>query len=167
LNKLQVNMQHQAQTNWCWAAVSSSVSAFFAGPLGPSGQPWQQCEIVNSALGETSCCQAGNTNQCNQDGYLDQALTIVSHLAAAIIAAPLSFAQIQQEIDAGHPIGVRIGWYGDGGHFVMISGYDDTGGAEIVDVDDPWYGPSSYQIAAFTSGYQSGNGQWTHTYPIA
>jgi hypothetical protein len=104
---------------------------------------------------------------CNQDWYLEQGLTCVSHLAGAVTAGPLQYPNIKNEIDNNHPVGVRIGWYGDDGHFVCLTGYDDSSGTQFVNVDDPYYGPSTYEYNAFCTAYQSGSGGWTHTYPIA
>jgi len=65
----------QQQTQWCWAAVSNSVSHYY-----DAGSPWTQCAIVNAELGQTTCCTAGNTASCNQAWYLDLALTRVGRL---------------------------------------------------------------------------------------
>lgn len=159
-------MQSQQQTNWCWAAVSVSVANYFNTP-GPQGGSWQQCDVANAEFGQTTCCQDGSTSLCNRDWYLDRALTRVNHLAGPPQTGPGLYSYIQQEIDANRPVPVRIGWYGDGGHFLALSGYDDTNGNQIVDVEDPWYGPSTYDYNAFCTAYQSGAGAWTHTYPVA
>jgi Papain-like cysteine protease AvrRpt2 len=165
--KLPFIMQTQLQTNWCWAAVSASISSFFGGPAGASGGPWQQCEVANCALTQTACCMNGASPACNQDWYLEEGLTCVSHLAGPVSSGPSPYANIKNEIDNDRPVGVRIGWYGDGGHFVCVTGYDDSTGTQFVNVDDPWYGPSTYEYTAFGTAYQSGAGGWTHTYPIA
>jgi hypothetical protein len=166
--KLGFVMQQQNQTNWCWAAVSASVSNFFGGPASPSGGPWQQCDVANCALGQTNCCQAQNAGgaACNKDWYLEQGLACVSHLASPPVSGPSPYSFVQQEITSNHPVGVRIGWYGGGGHFVALSGYDDSTGTQFVDVEDPWYGPSTYDYNSFSTAYQSGAGGWTDTYPI-
>jgi hypothetical protein len=165
--KLAFNMQTQQQTNWCWAAVSASISSYFGNPAGPSGGPWQQCEVANCALNQVSCCANGNTPLCNVDWYLDQGLTCVKHLAGPVVPGPSPYSYVQQEINSNHPVGVRIGWYGDGGHFVALSGWDDSSGTQFVNVEDPWYGPSTYDYNTFSTAYQSGAGGWTHTYPVA
>jgi hypothetical protein len=151
-------MQHQLQTNWCWSAVSTSVSRFYN-----PASPWTQCSLANTELGETACCADGSTDACNRDWYLDRALSRVGNLQSwSGAAAPLS--EIEHEVNAGRPLGVRIGWEGGGGHFVVLAGYDDPGtGPGFLRVEDPWYGQSRMAYSAFRNTYQ-GTGSWTHTY---
>ena len=164
--RLGFSMQLQQQTEWCWAAVAASIAAYF-NSSGPSGGPWRQCEVANTVRKQTTCCQNGSSANCNHDDYLDSALTAVKHLAGPVNPSTISYADISQEVDNNRPVAVRIGWYGDGGHFVVLGGYDDSGGAQIVDVEDPRYGPSTYDYTQFCTAYQSGTGKWTDTYPIA
>ena len=44
-------IEPQLQTNWCWAAVSKSVSWFY-----DQSSPWTQCRVANAALPRTDCC---------------------------------------------------------------------------------------------------------------
>jgi hypothetical protein len=60
----------------------------------------------------------------------------------------------------GRPLGVRIGWAGGGGHFVVLDGWI---GPASVDIQDPWYGHSVYNYSVFTTRYQ-GTGAWTDSY---
>lgn len=167
LAQLEFVMQRQCQTQWCWAAVASSVCGFFGSPNGPSGTPWKQCEIVNRAHALGVCCQEGASPECNRDGMLDQALEIVSHLAGPATGKAEDIEYIAREIDSGRPVGVRIQWRQGDGHFVVITGYSMTGGVPLVHVDDPWYDPGTYPLEVFLSAYQSGRGYWNDTYPIA
>lgn len=162
--KINFVMQHQIQGEWCWAAVSVSVGGYYGTP-GPSGGFWQQCEMANAELGQSTCCANGSTTACNQPWYLDLALTRIGHLAALAGAGPSSYIYVQTEVNATRPVGVRIGWAGGGGHFVIVSGFDDDTGTEFIDVEDPWYGPSTADYTSFCTRYQ-GFGTWTHTYPI-
>jgi hypothetical protein len=70
---------------------------------------------------------------------------------------------VRDEIDAGRPVGTRIGWSGGGGHFMAIYGYSLVEGVEYFDIDDPIYGKSHLTVADFSSNYQ-GSGSWTHAY---
>jgi hypothetical protein len=152
------DMQHQLQTNWCWSAVSTSVSRFYN-----AASAWSQCSLANAELGETACCADGSTAACNRDWYLDRGLSRVGNLQSwAGAAVPLS--EVEHEVNAGRPLGVRIGWQGGGGHFVVLAGYDDPGtGPGFLRVEDPWYGRSRMAYSAFRNAYQ-GTGSWTHTY---
>jgi hypothetical protein len=150
---LPFTVQHQLQSQWCWAAVTSSVANYYKNPA------WTQCRIVNDRLGQTVCCGQGSSAACNRPWYLDQALSRVGDLEN-YIASPLSLAQIRTEIDAGRPVGVRIGWRNGGGHFVAIGGYS---GQNIVDVHDPYWGYSSVDYMTFRTNYR-GLGMWTHSY---
>ena len=40
-----LTVEQQQQTQWCWAAVSNSVSHFY-----DAGSAWSQCTIVNAEL---------------------------------------------------------------------------------------------------------------------
>jgi len=72
-------------------------------------------------------------------------------------------ARCLDEIDAGRPVGARIGWNNGGGHFMVIYGYSLVVGTEWFDIDDPIYGKRHLTVADFSSNYQ-GSGSWTHTY---
>lgn len=154
---LSFNMQHQTQSNWCWAATSTSVSHYYF-----FRSTWTQCKVAGAELGRTDCCNATVPSACNVPWFLDRALTRTSNLDH-MVSSTVNFSQIEAEVNAGRVIGARIGWSGGGGHFVCIYGFSRVGRAEYVDIDDPIYGKSHITLATFTSSYQ-GNGSWTHTY---
>ena len=154
--ELPFNMQHQQQSNWCWSAVSTSVSLFYN-----SGSGWTQCTLANQALGQSSCCNNGGSSACNQAWYLDRALTITgNYVSSAASTEPMSV--IQAQINAGKPLGCRIQWRPNGGHFVIINGYDTV--ANTVDVRDPWYGSTeNLPYNTFATNYQNA-GYWNWSY---
>ena len=155
--RLAFTMQHQQQTQWCWAAVSTSVSLYYD----PSST-WTQCTVVNAELGQTTCCQNGGSAACNQPWFLDDALTRTGNLDA-FSGGTTSFAGVRTQIDGGRPLGTRIGWSGGGGHFAVIEGYKPGPGDQRVAIDDPWYGASDLTYNTFATSYQ-GTGSWTHSY---
>jgi hypothetical protein len=67
--QLSFQVQQQLESEWCWAAVSTSVAHYYA----PSSSV-TQCLVVNQQLKRTDCCSNPSSNPCNQPGYLDQAL---------------------------------------------------------------------------------------------
>ena len=153
---LTFTMQHQKENEWCWAAVSTSVSLFFN-----AGSGWTQCSVANKTLGQTTCCTTPSGPNCNKPWFLNLGLTTTSNYASSASSAqPMS--AIQTEVNSGKPIGCRIQWRPKGGHFVILSGYDNA--AQTVDVRDPWYGPTNgLSLKTFTNNYQ-GAGYWNWTY---
>ncbi|HEY4239329.1 MAG TPA: papain-like cysteine protease family protein [Kofleriaceae bacterium] len=151
---LDFTMQLQTQSNWCWAAVSTSVSHFF-----DAKSAWTQCTVANAQTGQTTCCQDGSTDLCNVIGYLDQALTTTGNLDHWE-GGTETMANASAQIDKSLPLAVRIGWNGGGGHFVAITGY---AGDDTVTVEDPIYGTSVITYETLVTNYQSA-GTWTHSY---
>jgi hypothetical protein len=150
-------MQPQMQTNWCWAAVSTSVSHYYN-----ATSVWTQCSVANSELGQSSCCVDGSTPACNVPWYLDRALTLTGNFRS-LSNSPEPFANVQSLVNAREPLGVRIGWSGGGGHFVALHGYATIGTDQFVDVEDPIYGASTVRYVDFCTSYQA-TGTWTHSY---
>lgn len=154
--QLAFNMEAQTQSNWCWAATSTSVSHFYW-----ALSTWTQCLVANAELGLSNCCNSSVPAPCNVPWYLDRALTRTRNFVS--VTGPASFQQVRDEIDAGRPVGARIGWSGGGGHFMVIYGYSVVAGTNYFDIDDPIYGKSHLSVADFSSHYQ-GSGTWTHAY---
>lgn len=154
--QLAFTMQMQTQSNWCWAATATSVSHFYW-----FWSTWTQCRVANSELGLSDCCNSTVPSACNVPWYLDKALTRTHNFASVMGQA--SFQDVKDEIDAGRPVGARIGWSGGGGHFMVIQGYSLIAGMEYFDIDDPIYGKSHLAVSDFANNYQ-GSGTWTHTY---
>jgi Papain-like cysteine protease AvrRpt2 len=160
---LPLAMQHQAQTEWCWAAVSASVGDFLGWSEPPGTRT--QCDIANSLLGLADCCGNGSSDECNRTTLLDVALELVGHKNGDPYEGTASFDSIVQlTSEFKVPIGVRVDIGGDG-HFLLIVGFNNDNGNQWVRVADPIYGPNSYDYTEFCRAYQGG--QWTHTYPIA
>lgn len=160
-NSLNLNMEHQKQTNWCWAAVSFSVNHLFGGTA------WTQCKIAGAELNKSRCCidpldPTNPQEDCNKTWFLQKALSRVRNLRK-FTAGSKSFVDVIREIDGGLPLGCRIGWSAGGGHFVAIDGYLEQAGVMDVDVCDPWYGDSTISYTSFMTNYQ-GKGSWTHSY---
>jgi hypothetical protein len=155
--RLNFTMQLQQQDQWCWAATSVSVAAYYHPTTG-----WKQCSMVDAEMAQTTCCVDGSSAACNQPNVLDSPLSragVLDHMEGGTVA----YSAIRGEIDAGHPLAWRIGWSGGGGHFAVIEGYQSLGG-EWVSIGDPWYGPSDVAVSSMTGGSYQGSGSWTHTY---
>jgi hypothetical protein len=160
------HLQKQQMLNWCWAAVSVSVERFF----NPESF-LRQCDMIQALNPDVNdCCGKPIPAPCNKVGLLQDALTKVACLQK-VVRGPLSFAQIQEQMSAGLPVCVRIGWNGGSevsGHFVVINGWSlSPSNAPLVHVLDPFFPNGAWPYAALISaGYQQGNGQWTDTFLV-
>lgn len=155
------SMQPQKREEWCWAAVSVSVSRFY-----DAQSPWSQCRLVNAELQLTNCCSNGGTGACNQPWYLEYGLERVGNLSGKSEAS-LPFDEVGGELDGGRPLGCWIRWPDGTGHFVVLNGYATDFGAtppaEWVSVEDPRYGHSDYPYLKFLVSYRK-VGSWTFSY---
>jgi hypothetical protein len=148
----------QLQTEWCWAAVSCGVAAFY----GPS--QWTQCSIASAELAPLNCCGSDGPGACNQPWYLDRALTRVGHFDH-MTAETSAFPGVQTEIGGRRPLGCRIAWAGGGAHFVALGGWSVAAdGSSYVSVCDPFYGPVQKKYDDFVSAYMTSGDSWTHSY---
>jgi hypothetical protein len=153
--RLNFVVQHQQQTNWCWAAVSCSISIYYN-----LASLWTQCTIVNAEFNRTDCCTIGSSANCNSGWYLDRALNRTGNLASMLIGT-VTMGNIRNEIDNNRPISARTQWPGGSGHFLAIGGYNVE--LDSLVIEDPWWGNSDVTLATFTNSYM-GSGTWSHTY---
>ena len=153
---LSFTMEQQLQTEWCWAATSTSVSVFYD----PVNSPWSQCTVVNAEQAQTTCCQNGASSKCNVSWYLEKALTRTKNLNYYVNNS-LSISDLDKELKNGRPMGTRIGWAGGGGHFNVLGGASTKDSR--VHVHDPIYGDLDYDYNSYCTKYQ-GTGTWTHSY---
>jgi Peptidase_C39 like family len=152
-NSLPFSMQTQQGNFWCWAATSSSVSHFFN-----QNSAWTQCNIASTCL-NSECCTT--LAPCDKPYTLDGPLTQTGNLRGSAVSGNDTFAGVKAEIDQGRPVCCHISWSGGGGHFVAISGYDDSN--QDLFVEDPLYGKRPEPYATFVNSYR-GSGTWDYTY---
>ena len=151
-------MQHQLETEWCWSATSVSIALYYD----PTSS-WTQCALVNQAFSLTDCCSNGSSSACNQPWYGNKALSITGNLSS-VGSSSASLATVVYEINGGRPISVNIQWYGGGGHNPAIDGYDNCDpSSPTVDIQDPWYGPSTQDFNSFPASY-NGGATWFASY---
>lgn len=66
----------------------------------------------------------------------------------------LSFDQVKQQIQGGHPVGVRIRFVDSGiAHFTLIRGYR-TDPEPMLLIDDPAHGESEWRFDDFVQSYK-------------
>jgi hypothetical protein len=152
--RLAFQMEPQEQSNWCWAAVATSVAHAY-----DNSSTWTQCEVANGELGRSDCCAGGAGTACNVYGTLDTSLSRVGHLDH-VDSSAASWQMIHDQIAGGCPLGIRVAWAGGGAHFLVAYGWLQN---DFVAVDDPIYGKSDIAYDALTTSYQ-GSGTWTNSY---
>jgi hypothetical protein len=169
---LSFTLQPQHQSEWCWAAITASLSKHYN-----PDSTWCQCKLATrltkrKKTGDKDCCSHPYTKDiahvCNQPQYLEQALRLIGRLAAPPITGPMTFGRIEKEILAGRPVCARIRWgRATVGHFVLIYGCRKSKrGGKWLYVEDSLYGNSTWLYGEFCSNYQYAEGHWSHTYPI-
>jgi len=155
--KLHFKIQQQEQTEWCWAAVAVSVEKFF-----DKDSKLKQCKVANKLFHKQNneCCEDPDTY--NDPEELEIALQKI-HKWRNTLSGPLTFEQVQREIDNNRPVCVGITWYSGGGHFVVVRGYRLlASGAQQLYVADPENPSNLVDFNEFTVAYY-GEGTWTET----
>ena len=72
MGNLSFSMEPQDQDQWCWAAVSASISGYYS----PEDK-WSQCKIASYVL-EGNCCEEPASH--NKAAYLQEALKVIEKL---------------------------------------------------------------------------------------
>ena len=155
--RLHFKIQRQQQAEWCWAAVAVSVEKFFA-----RHSELQQCQVANKLFNKTrnECCE--DPAAYNVPDVLEVVLQII-HKWRNTLSGPLTFEQVQGEIDRGRPVCVRIHWLSGGGHFVVVRGYRLlSSGAQQLYVADPENPSNLVDYNEFKVAYY-GEGIWAET----
>lgn len=151
---LNVGFQRQETSVWCWAAVGSMVSEWYAQQSGSAAL--SQCGVAAVTLSLPSCCSPSSVNpNCLRLWGLDQALSKSGHFAGS--GGSPNLATVVSEINANRPIAAMIRYPGII-HFVLVTGYSD--GQQLLVVCDPAGSQAfSTPISAFFSKYNNA-GSW-------
>ncbi len=153
-----LNFQPLAQTygNWCWAACSTAIARFY-----DANTAWTQCLVANDQKGVSNCCtSAGGNAPCNTYGSLSEALKTVGHYVSHN-SSITSFADVEQEVLKGRPLGIRVAWSGGGAHFIAATGTEDD---ECVWIADSGGGTLSLVDYDTLKTAYRGSGSWTNSY---
>ncbi len=151
-------MEHQEESNWCWAAVTVSVEHYFK-----PGSPRRQADLAKHEIPQ---------GDDNLPWVLDKPLHAIGALRTDSLQRRLTFAELQSELLARRPVCARIEWEGGGAHFVVISGFAvSPDGVKLVYVSDPLLEESDVVVCGFddlaegdySDGY-GGDGRWVETY---
>jgi hypothetical protein len=173
---LNVQSEIQDYDQWCWAASSQCILAYY-------GFTQSQCAIAEytrenatfQSFGTVNCCTDA-TQGCNNWNYnygytgsIQEILIHFGNLQNTGMANPLTPAEITSELQNNRLFVIRWGWSTGGGHFLV--GYGING--NNLYYMNPWFGEG---LKISTINYvDSGSGgagtttathTWTHTNEI-
>lgn len=136
---LNVHLYPQEQDQWCWAAAGKMTMLFAGG----DSKTVTQCAEADNAFGQSSCCNNGETKQCNQPHYpLYENWGFAAREVFKDDGAALSWADLKGLIDAGKPVAFLWKWNSGGGHYMVAVGYHEdltaTPVKRLVHIHDPW-----------------------------
>ncbi|MEU2718441.1 papain-like cysteine protease family protein [Streptomyces sp. NPDC007205] len=147
-----IKMQKQVQSQWCWDASGLTIAKYW----GFTGYDQHDfCQLA--ATGRWVNCN-------NQPATLDDMANGLDRMGIADSGDSISrasFSETTQQIKAGHPFAVRIGWRSGGGHMNVIYGYDSA--SRMIAVGDPWPDTQTYTWWAYDKYSSNNQFEWTHS----
>lgn len=151
-NRLDISMQAQEQSNWCWAASGNTIASWY-------GRNYNQNAFCNAAFNR----QQGTSCPNNQAtlGNVQNALDWMGINPGSYVSGYLRYSTVQSEIDARRPVETRIQWSSGGGHMHVIYGYDTQN--NWVYWADPWPSNSRYNWGDFNYYVNGSSFSWTHS----
>ncbi|MFE0135907.1 papain-like cysteine protease family protein [Streptomyces sp. NPDC059037] len=150
--RLNITMQAQEKTNWCWAAGGNTIAAFY-------GRKYSQNQFCNAAFGRNQNTECPNSQATL--GNVQNGLEWAGINSGSYVTGWLRYPTVQAEINAGRPVETRIQWSGGGGHMHVLYGYDDA--RSWVYWGDPWPSSDRYNWASHDWYVDNGTFSWTHS----
>lgn len=128
---LKLDLVPQAQSKWSWAAVSQSVLKK------NQGKNISQCAMAsrfNHGKPGDYCCSPGHAKspRCNQGTKIYRALDHYGLLQRHLFS-PVSTQTLEEEVQAGFPVPIRIKWHSGSAHYLLVYGVSKDG----ISVWDP------------------------------
>lgn len=137
-------------SNLCWAACCQMVFQYY-------GRAVELCEVAASVYGN-HCCS--NLSSCDRPTWPDTVYSQpVWRFNCRRVDQPLTFGNIEFEIDAKRPIHAYYVWSGGGSHLAVVSGYYSNGDIEVL---DPMFGQGRLSYQYVFRAY--GHGAWSKSY---
>ncbi|AZM52617.1 hypothetical protein DMA15_08380 [Streptomyces sp. WAC 01529] len=150
--RLNITMQAQQKTNWCWAAGGNTIATFM-------GRNYSQNQFCNASFGRNQNTECPN-NQATL-GNVQNGLRWAGINPGSYVTGWLRYATVQSEINANRPVETRIQWSNGGGHMHVIYGYDDA--SSWVYWGDPWPSSDRYNWASHAWYVDNSTFSWTHS----
>ncbi|MFE0459845.1 papain-like cysteine protease family protein [Kitasatospora sp. NPDC058965] len=149
---LNISMQQQQNTNWCWAASGDTIAGYY-------GYSYTQNQFCNAAFGRSIDSSCPNS-QASLDN-VQSALSWIGINPGSYVNGYLYYSTVQGEIDANRPVETRIQWSSGGGHMEVLYGYDVSN--NWVYWGDPWPSDYRYNWADYWYYVSNNSFSWTHS----
>lgn len=150
--RLNITMQAQQKTNWCWAASGNTIATWF-------GRNSSQNQFCNAAFGRAQGYECPNSQATL--GNVQDGLSWAGVNPGSYVNGRLRYPTVQAEIAAGRPVETRIQWSSGGGHMHVLYGYDDSN--SWVYWGDPWPSSNRYNWASHAWYVNNDEFSWTHS----
>jgi hypothetical protein len=151
-NRLDITMQAQNNTNWCWAASGNTIATWF-------GRSYTQNQFCDAAFNRPQGSTCGNSQASLAD--VQNAFDWMGIASGSYVTGYLRYATVQTEINSGRPVETRIQWSSGGGHMHVLYGYDTD--RNWVYWGDPWPSNYRYNWADYSYYVSNGDFSWTHS----
>ncbi|MGW6571236.1 papain-like cysteine protease family protein [Streptomyces sp. NPDC054945] len=150
--RLNITMQAQQKTNWCWAAGGNTIATWF-------GRNYSQNQFCNAAFNRGQGSECPN-NQATL-GNVQTGLRWAGINPGSYVSGWLQYSTVQTEINADRPVETRIQWSNGGGHMHVLYGYDTAN--NWVYWGDPWPSSDRYNWASHAWYVNNSTFSWTHS----
>ncbi|WP_282691680.1 papain-like cysteine protease family protein [Streptomyces sp. CC208A] len=150
--RLNITMQAQQKTNWCWAASGNTIATWY-------GRNYSQNQFCNAAFQRQQGYDCPNWQATL--GNVQTGLRWAGISPGWYVDGWLRYSTVQAEIEAGRPVETRIQWSGGGGHMHVLYGYDDAN--SWVYWGDPWPSSNRYNWASHAWYVNNASFSWTHS----
>ncbi|MET9618646.1 papain-like cysteine protease family protein [Kitasatospora indigofera] len=150
--KLNITMQQQQNTNWCWAASGNTIATWF-------GYSYSQNQFCNAAFGRSVNSTCPNSQATLGD--VQNGLSWIGINPGSYVTGYLRYTTVQTEVNANRPVETRIQWSSGGGHMHVLYGFDTA--SNWVYWGDPWPSNTRYNWADYSYYVSNGSFSWTHS----
>ncbi|MFJ4962026.1 papain-like cysteine protease family protein [Streptomyces sp. NPDC088729] len=150
--RLDITMQAQQKSNWCWAAGGNTIASWF-------GRGYTQNQFCNAAFNRAQGSECPNSQATL--GNVQTGLSWAGIRPGSYVTGWLRYATVQAETAAQRPVETRIQWSSGGGHMHVLYGYDDAG--SWVYWGDPWPSSDRYNWASHAWYVNNDEFSWTHS----
>jgi hypothetical protein len=149
---LSVPLAKQEMDNWCWAAVTAAIEAYYQEPFAET-----QCQVATRWLGEKCCPPTQDKTSPLQNSMYDLVTALRGNAAGGALGGQFQNADLRREVDAKRPLCCILGKGGVPSHVILAVGYTD--GGDIILNDPACPGLQFTPLGAFRTTY-AGGGTW-------